>query len=50
MTSWARKSPFGLCVCTLEPGGMRTDWAAEAKREAVDMLTPAMIVVPRCGT
>ncbi|AIO38995.1 SDR family NAD(P)-dependent oxidoreductase [Burkholderia sp. AU19243] len=32
-------APFGVRVCTLEPGGMRTDWAAQAKRE-VDGLLP----------
>ncbi|VWD12245.1 short-chain dehydrogenase/reductase SDR [Burkholderia contaminans] len=32
-------APFGVRVCTLEPGGMRTEWAAQAKRE-VDGLLP----------
>ncbi|HDR9034707.1 TPA: SDR family NAD(P)-dependent oxidoreductase [Burkholderia vietnamiensis] len=32
-------APFGVRVCTLEPGGMRTEWAAQAKRE-VDALLP----------
>ncbi|AYQ41740.1 short-chain dehydrogenase [Burkholderia aenigmatica] len=31
-------APFGVRVCTLEPGGMRTDWAAQAKRGIDDML------------
>ncbi|KUY95931.1 oxidoreductase [Burkholderia territorii] len=32
-------APFGVRVCTLEPGGMRTEWAAQAKRD-VDGLLP----------
>ena len=32
-------APFGVRVCTLEPGGMRTEWAAQAKRH-VDGLLP----------
>ncbi|MBI0328109.1 SDR family NAD(P)-dependent oxidoreductase [Burkholderia plantarii] len=31
--------PFGVRVCTLEPGGMRTDWAAQA-RQGVDAMLP----------
>ncbi|QVN20658.1 SDR family NAD(P)-dependent oxidoreductase [Burkholderia pyrrocinia] len=31
-------APFGVRVCTLEPGGMRTDWAAQAKRGIDDLL------------
>ncbi|WP_412023678.1 SDR family NAD(P)-dependent oxidoreductase [Burkholderia cepacia] len=31
-------APFGVRVCTLEPGGMRTDWAAQAKRGIDGML------------
>jgi NAD(P)-dependent dehydrogenase (short-subunit alcohol dehydrogenase family) len=29
---------LGIRVCTLEPGGMRTDWASEARRGIDDML------------
>ncbi|MGA7817139.1 MAG: short-chain dehydrogenase/reductase, partial [Caballeronia sp.] len=29
---------MGIRVCTLEPGGMRTDWASEARRGIDDML------------
>lgn len=29
---------LGIQVCTLEPGGMRTDWAAQAKQPLPDML------------
>jgi NAD(P)-dependent dehydrogenase (short-subunit alcohol dehydrogenase family) len=29
---------LGISVCTLEPGGMRTDWASEARRGIDDML------------
>jgi NAD(P)-dependent dehydrogenase (short-subunit alcohol dehydrogenase family) len=29
---------LGIRVCTLEPGGMRTDWASEARRGINDML------------
>ncbi|MEX3630188.1 MAG: SDR family NAD(P)-dependent oxidoreductase [Burkholderia sp.] len=32
-------APFGVRVCTLEPGGMRTDWAARA-RQGIDGLLP----------
>ncbi|WP_186165319.1 SDR family NAD(P)-dependent oxidoreductase [Burkholderia gladioli] len=32
-------APFGVRVCTLEPGGMRTDWAAQA-RQGIDGLLP----------
>nr|WP_244127382.1 SDR family NAD(P)-dependent oxidoreductase [Burkholderia gladioli] len=32
-------APFGVRVCTLEPGGMRTDWAERA-RQGVDGLLP----------
>jgi NAD(P)-dependent dehydrogenase (short-subunit alcohol dehydrogenase family) len=31
-------APLGIRVCTLEPGGMRTDWASEAKRRIDGML------------
>ncbi|KVL13536.1 SDR family NAD(P)-dependent oxidoreductase [Burkholderia cepacia] len=31
-------APFGVRVCTLEPGGMRTEWAAQAKRDVDDLL------------
>lgn len=31
-------TPLGIQVCTLEPGGMRTDWAGEAKRPVEGML------------
>lgn len=31
-------SPLGIQICTLEPGGMRTDWAGEAKRPVEGML------------
>src|ERR1700757_2745914 len=29
---------LGIRVCTLEPGGMRTDWASEARRDVDGML------------
>ncbi|CAB3775552.1 3-phenylpropionate-dihydrodiol/cinnamic acid-dihydrodiol dehydrogenase [Paraburkholderia ultramafica] len=29
---------LGIHICTLEPGGMRTDWASEARRGIDDML------------
>ncbi|AJK46915.1 SDR family NAD(P)-dependent oxidoreductase [Burkholderia plantarii] len=32
-------APFGVRVCTLEPGGMRTDWAAQA-RQGIDAMLP----------
>src|ERR1700689_3382240 len=31
-------SPFGVKVCTLEPGGIRTDWARRAGQNAPDLL------------
>ena len=31
-------APFGVKVCTLEPGGIRTDWARRAGQNAPDLL------------
>ena len=31
-------APFGVRICALEPGGMRSDWSARAKREAPDAI------------
>src|SRR5260370_28113677 len=31
-------APFGLKVCTLEPGGIRTNWAQRAVQNAPDLL------------
>lgn len=31
-------APLGIQVCTLEPGGMRTEWAGEARREGTAIL------------
>ena len=31
-------APFGIKVCALEPGGMRTNWAARANRDTPDIL------------
>lgn len=31
-------APLGIRVCTLEPGGMRTDWAAEARNAATEIM------------
>jgi NAD(P)-dependent dehydrogenase (short-subunit alcohol dehydrogenase family) len=31
-------APFGVKVCTLEPGGIRTNWARRAGQNAVDLL------------
>ena len=31
-------APLGIRVCTLEPGGMRTDWASEARSGGNDLL------------
>jgi NAD(P)-dependent dehydrogenase (short-subunit alcohol dehydrogenase family) len=31
-------SPFGVKVCTLEPGGIRTNWARRAVKNAPDLL------------
>ncbi|ALM82450.1 SDR family NAD(P)-dependent oxidoreductase [Bordetella sp. N] len=31
-------APLGIHVCTLEPGGMRTEWAGEARREGTAIM------------
>ena len=31
-------APFGVKVCALEPGGMRTNWGARARRDTPDLL------------
>src|ERR1700726_2882151 len=31
-------APFGVKICTLEPGGIRTDWARRAVQDAPDLL------------
>jgi NAD(P)-dependent dehydrogenase (short-subunit alcohol dehydrogenase family) len=31
-------APFGVKVCTLEPGGMRTNWGARANKDTPDLL------------
>jgi NAD(P)-dependent dehydrogenase (short-subunit alcohol dehydrogenase family) len=31
-------APFGVKVCTLEPGGIRTNWARRAGQKALDLL------------
>jgi NAD(P)-dependent dehydrogenase (short-subunit alcohol dehydrogenase family) len=31
-------APFGVKICTLEPGGIRTNWARRAGRDAPDLL------------
>src|ERR1700722_4337024 len=31
-------APFGVRVCTLEPGGIRTNWARRARQHAPDLL------------
>jgi NAD(P)-dependent dehydrogenase (short-subunit alcohol dehydrogenase family) len=31
-------APFGVKVCTLEPGGIRTNWAQRAGQNAPDLL------------
>jgi NAD(P)-dependent dehydrogenase (short-subunit alcohol dehydrogenase family) len=31
-------APFGLKICTLEPGGIRTNWARRAGQNAPDLL------------
>jgi NAD(P)-dependent dehydrogenase (short-subunit alcohol dehydrogenase family) len=31
-------APFGVRVCALEPGGMRTNWGARANRDTPDLL------------
>jgi NAD(P)-dependent dehydrogenase (short-subunit alcohol dehydrogenase family) len=31
-------APFGVKICTLEPGGIRTNWARRARQDAPDVL------------
>jgi NAD(P)-dependent dehydrogenase (short-subunit alcohol dehydrogenase family) len=31
-------APFGVTVCALEPGGMRTDWGTRANKDTPDLL------------
>jgi len=31
-------APFGVKICTLEPGGIRTNWARRAVQNAPDLL------------
>src|SRR4030088_1433256 len=31
-------APFGVKICTLEPGGIRTNWARQAGRDAPELL------------
>jgi NAD(P)-dependent dehydrogenase (short-subunit alcohol dehydrogenase family) len=31
-------APFGVKVCALEPGGIRTNWGARARRDTPDLL------------
>jgi NAD(P)-dependent dehydrogenase (short-subunit alcohol dehydrogenase family) len=31
-------APFGVKVCALEPGGMRTNWGARANKDTPDLL------------
>jgi hypothetical protein len=31
-------APFGVNVCTLEPGGIQTNWARRAGQNATDLL------------
>jgi NAD(P)-dependent dehydrogenase (short-subunit alcohol dehydrogenase family) len=31
-------APFGVKVCSLEPGGMRTNWGARANKDTPDLL------------
>jgi NAD(P)-dependent dehydrogenase (short-subunit alcohol dehydrogenase family) len=31
-------APFGVKICTLEPGGIRTNWARRARQNAPDLL------------
>jgi NAD(P)-dependent dehydrogenase (short-subunit alcohol dehydrogenase family) len=33
-----RLSPFGVKVCALEPGGMRTNWGARANQDTPELL------------
>jgi NAD(P)-dependent dehydrogenase (short-subunit alcohol dehydrogenase family) len=32
-------APFGVTVCALEPGGMRTNWGARANKDTPDRLS-----------
>ncbi len=32
-------APFGVTVCAIEPGGMRTNWGARANKDTLDLLT-----------
>ncbi len=34
----AEVAPFGVKVCTLEPGGIRTNWARRARQDAPELL------------
>src|ERR1700757_4149889 len=34
----AEVAPFGVKVCTLEPGGIRTNWGRRARQDAPDLL------------
>lgn len=34
----AEVAPFGVNVCTLEPGGIRTNWGRRARQEDLDLL------------
>jgi NAD(P)-dependent dehydrogenase (short-subunit alcohol dehydrogenase family) len=34
----AEVAPFGVKVCTLEPGGIRTNWGQRARQDAPDLL------------
>jgi NAD(P)-dependent dehydrogenase (short-subunit alcohol dehydrogenase family) len=31
-------APFGVKICTLEPGGIRTNWARRARQKAPELL------------
>ena len=38
-------APFGVKVCTLEPGGIRTNWARRAVQEALELLPEYEVTV-----